>query len=63
MTVTERFSLGLDIGMNFGIDKCKTQIITKSTRQNFEYTTSEEKLIQCLKKGEIYKYLGFEQSN
>jgi hypothetical protein len=36
LTITENFSN--DIGMSFGIDKCKTQSICRGHYENVEYT-------------------------
>jgi hypothetical protein len=36
LTITENFSN--DIGMSFGIDKCKTQSICRGRYENLEYT-------------------------
>jgi hypothetical protein len=36
LTITENFSN--DIGMSFGIDKCKTQSICRGHYENLEYT-------------------------
>jgi hypothetical protein len=36
LTITENFSN--DIGMSFGIDKCKTQSICRDHYENLEYT-------------------------
>jgi hypothetical protein len=38
LTITENFSN--DIGMSFGIDKCKTQSICPGHYENLEYTVS-----------------------
>jgi hypothetical protein len=39
LTITENFSN--DIGMSFGIDKCKTQSICRGHYENLEYITQE----------------------
>jgi hypothetical protein len=56
LTITENFSN--DIGMSFGIDKCKTQSICRGHYENLEYTsiTQEGEIIKILNKGEFYKY-------
>jgi hypothetical protein len=59
LTITENFSK--DIGMSFGIDKCKT--ICRGHYENLEYITNEGEIIKNLNKGEFYKYLGINQSN
>jgi hypothetical protein len=59
--ITENFSN--DIGMSFGIDKCKTQSICRGHYENLEYITQEGEIIKNLNKGELYKYLGINQSN
>jgi hypothetical protein len=59
LTITENFS---NIGMSFGIDKCKTQSICRGRYENLEYITKGE-IIKNLNKGEFYKYLGINQSN
>jgi hypothetical protein len=61
MTITENFSN--DIGMSFGIDKCKTQSICRGRYENLEYITKEGEIIKNLNKGEFCKYLGINQSN
>jgi hypothetical protein len=61
LTITENFSN--DIGMSFGIDKCKTQSIYRGHYENLEYITKEGEIIKNLNKGEFYKYLGINQSN
>jgi hypothetical protein len=61
LTITENFSN--DIGMSFGIDKCKTQSICRGHYENLEYITKEGEIIKNLNKGEFYKYLGINQSN
>jgi hypothetical protein len=61
LTITENFSN--DIGMSFGIDKCKTQSICRGHYENLEYITKEGEIIKNLSKGEFYKYLGINQSN
>jgi hypothetical protein len=61
LTITENFSN--DIGMSFGIDKCKTQSICRGHYENLEYITNEGEIIKNLNKGEFYKYLGINQSN
>jgi hypothetical protein len=60
LTITEHFSN--DIGMSFGIDKCKTQSICRGHYENLEYITQGE-IIKNLNKGKFYKYLGINQSN
>jgi hypothetical protein len=61
LTITENFSN--DIGMSFGIDKCKTQSICRGHYENLECITKEGEIIKNLNKGEFYKYLGINQSN
>jgi hypothetical protein len=61
LTITENFSN--DIGMSFGIDKCKTQSICRGDYENLEYITKEGEIIKNLNKGEFYKYLGINESN
>jgi hypothetical protein len=61
LTITENFSN--DIGMSFGIDKCKTQSIYRGHYENLEFITKEGEIIKNLNKGEFYKYLGINQSN
>jgi hypothetical protein len=41
LTITENFSN--DIGMSFGIDKCKTQSICRGHYENLEYTECPQK--------------------
>jgi hypothetical protein len=60
LTKAENFSN--DIGMSFGIDKCKTQSICRGHYENLEYITKGE-IIKNLSKGEFYKYLSINQSN
>jgi hypothetical protein len=40
-----------DIGMSFGIDKCKTQSICRGRYENLEYITKEGEIIKNLNKG------------
>jgi ferredoxin-fold anticodon binding domain-containing protein len=54
LTIIENFSN--DIGMSFGIDKCKTQSICRGHYENLEYITQEGEIIKNLNKGEFYKY-------
>jgi hypothetical protein len=61
LTITENFSN--DIGMSFGIDKCKMQSICRGHYEHLEYMTKEGEIIKNLNKGEFYKYLGINQSN
>jgi hypothetical protein len=61
LTITENFSN--DIGMSFGIDKCKMQSICRGHYEHLEYITQEGEIIKNLNKGEFYKYLGINQSN
>jgi hypothetical protein len=61
LTITENFSN--DIGMSFGIDKCKMQSICRGHYEHLEYITQEGEIIENLNKGEFYKYLGINQSN
>jgi hypothetical protein len=61
LTITENFSN--DLGMSFGIDKCKTQSICRGHYEHLEYITKEGEIIKHLNKGEFYKYLGINQSN
>jgi hypothetical protein len=61
VTITENFSN--DIGMSFGIDKCKMQSICRGHYEHLEYITQEGEIIKNLNKGEFYKYLGINQSN
>jgi hypothetical protein len=61
LTITENFSK--DIGMSFGIDKCKPQSICRDHYENLEYITKEGEIIKNLNKGEFYKYLSINQSN
>jgi hypothetical protein len=61
LTITENFSN--DIGMSFGIDKCKMQSICRGYYEHLEYITQEGEIIKNLNKGEFYKYLGINQSN
>jgi hypothetical protein len=61
LTITENFSN--DIGMSFGIDKCKMQSICRGHYEHLEYITKEGEIIKNLNKGEFYKYLGINQSN
>jgi hypothetical protein len=61
LTITENFSK--DIGMSFGIDKCKPQSICRGHYENLEYITKEGEIIKNLNKGEFYIYLSINQSN
>jgi hypothetical protein len=61
LTITESFSN--DIGMSFGIDKCKMQSICRGHYEHLEYITQEGEIITNLNKGEFFKYLGINQSN
>jgi hypothetical protein len=61
LTITENFSN--DIGMSFGIDKCKMQSICRGHYEHLEYMTKEGEIIKNLNKGEFYKYLRINQSN
>jgi hypothetical protein len=61
LTITENFSN--DIGMSFGIDKCKMQSICRGHYEHLEYITQEGEIIKNLNKGEFYKYLGIQHSN
>jgi hypothetical protein len=54
LTITENFSN--DIGMSFGIDKCKMQSICRGHYEHLEYITQEGEIIKNLNKGEFYKY-------
>jgi hypothetical protein len=62
LIITENFSN--DIGMSFGIDKCKTQSVCRGHYENLGYTYNITKeIINNLNKGEFYEYLGINQSN
>jgi hypothetical protein len=61
LTIIENFSN--NIGMSFGIDKCKMQSICRGHYEHLEYITKEGEIIKNLNKGEFYKYLGINQSN
>jgi hypothetical protein len=57
LTITENFSN--DIGMSFGIDKCKTQSICRGHYENLEYITKEGEIIKNLNKGELINQIIF----
>jgi hypothetical protein len=48
LTITENFSN--DIGMSFGIDKCKTQSICRGHYENLEYITKEGEIFRSCKR-------------
>jgi hypothetical protein len=59
--ITHTFSE--DINMEFGLEKCRTQRITRGKRDpptGFE--TNNGCLIEAMEENEVYKYLGFEQA-
>lgn len=60
LKLTENFSS--DIGMTFGIDKCKIQSITRGHSDPLQYKTSTDQYIEPLNNGNTYKYLGYPQS-
>lgn len=58
--ITERFSK--DIGMEFGISKCKTLCINRGKIEKIDYKTDNDKIITHLNETETYKYLGIQQA-
>ncbi|WP_229833152.1 RNA-directed DNA polymerase [Streptomyces narbonensis] len=58
--LTEKFST--DIGMTFGLDKCKTQHVVAGSRDPKGYECENGGIIQPMGEEEMYKYLGFLQS-
>ncbi|KAL0841160.1 hypothetical protein ABMA28_014906 [Loxostege sticticalis] len=51
-----------DIKMDLGLDKCKKLNIVKGKIVVGDYSLGEEECIAAMKKGEIYKYLGYNQA-
>ncbi|KAL0883753.1 hypothetical protein ABMA27_015858 [Loxostege sticticalis] len=51
-----------DIKMDLGLDKCKKLNIVKGKVVDGDYNLGEEECIAAMKKGEIYKYLGYNQA-
>lgn len=51
-----------NIGMQFGLDKCKTIHIAKGKIQPGNYTVSLDEIITAMEPNELYKYLGYQQS-
>jgi hypothetical protein len=51
-----------DIGMTFGIEKCKTLSIVKRKLVLGNFTTEEEDTVIAMKEEDIYKYLGHMQT-
>ena len=49
--------------MNFGLDKCKTIKIKKGKILSGSYVVNEIEEIKAMEIGDVYKYLGIEQSN
>lgn len=61
LKVVERFSG--DIGMQFGMDKCRRQTIVRGKyRYENPLATEAGELIQPLQHNEVYKYLGIQQA-
>lgn len=60
--ITEEFSE--DIGMEFGINKCRTLHVEKGKWANQENSplTLNNKLLEDIQRAETYKYLGFQQN-
>ncbi|CAG4968893.1 unnamed protein product [Colias eurytheme] len=58
--VTERFSN--DIGMKFGIDKCRINSIRAGQYYGHQYELQSGQIIEPLKENEMYKYLGYHQA-
>jgi hypothetical protein len=59
ITITKQFSD--DVGMEFGLDKCKVMHMKKGKISNIDFRLETE--IDQMKEGEYYKYLGMLQSN
>lgn len=59
ISITKTFSS--DIGMQFGLDKCRTQTVTRGSYSAQGINLKDEP-IQPLEEEEMYKYLGFNQS-
>lgn len=62
LETVHKFSL--DIKMRFGLDKCRTVSMIRGEQKEIEVRLqdSEEVIVEALKNGEIYKYLGMEQN-
>ncbi|KAL0274582.1 UNVERIFIED_CONTAM: hypothetical protein PYX00_002681 [Menopon gallinae] len=60
IVLTECFSK--DIGMSFGIDKCRNQCIRSGVLQPGDIALTDGDVIPHLEDGDAYKYLGFQQS-
>lgn len=61
INVTEAFST--DVGMQFGIEKCKIQRIKKGKLINdIQHETMSRETITALETDELYKYLGIQQN-
>ncbi|XP_050302196.1 uncharacterized protein LOC126740283 [Anthonomus grandis grandis] len=58
--IVEEFSN--DIGMQFGLDKCRTLNIIRGKIQPGEYQMQNVQTIEAMGEHEIYKYLGMKQS-
>ena len=54
-------SFSVDICMCFGIDKCKIQHLG-AKNQMLDYKCLDGQVMETMKEGELYKYLGFVQS-
>ncbi|KAJ3660258.1 hypothetical protein Zmor_004714 [Zophobas morio] len=61
LNLTEQFSG--DIGMSFGIEKCKTQAIRKGVFHQLPHITQNKEIIEAQERNDTYKYLGFCQSS
>lgn len=57
--LTETFSK--DIGMEFGLDKCKTQCIDRGKQSCAEFELQNGEKIEAMAEKETYKYLGVQQ--
>lgn len=60
LNLTHTFSR--DIQMNFGLDKCRTQTITRGLHAEESIQLRDNVVISALREGETYRYLGCQQS-
>lgn len=60
LKVVEEFSR--DVGMEFGLDKCRTLHIQRGKIQPGSFTMEDGQTIKSMEAGETYKYLGMKQA-
>lgn len=60
LDITVRFTK--DIKMDFGLNKCRKLNIKKGTVMGGSYNINEEQQIPAMESNELYKYLGYNQS-